>query len=51
MDENTIFYVPSWYAFYTETYFIGGEIVSVLNDYLVICAVDGTQLEPRMPTQ
>ena len=51
MDENTIFYVPSWYAFYTETYFIGGEIVSVLNDYLVICAVDGTQLEPRMPKQ
>lgn len=47
-DLNTVFYVPAWYIFYTETYYMNDEIASVLDDYLVICAVDGTQLEPRI---
>ena len=47
-DLSTVYYVPAWYVFYTETYYMAGEIASVLDDYLVICAVDGTQLEPRI---
>ncbi len=47
-DMNTVFYVPAWYIFYSETYYMNDEIASVLDDYLVICAVDGSQLEPRI---